>query len=420
MRIHVMAAMGLLLAGGSAEAATCSFDAGTGVLTVNLLGTKAELKANATGILLDGVACGAATQTSTSRIVVNGNGTGDDNLVLRGKFAPGRNDVPETDTPEIEIDLVNGWKERADFLTVFGSVKADDWRVSASGINLNGDLDADLTAPAAGRFVLRPMGGDDVVDASGYTGSSNVRIYGGDGNDSLTGGPNPDWIYGEAGNDRLFGSDGRDFLFDGPGADVVRGNAGNDVVNCDPDFDAGDDFGGGTGKDTVSYISRQPGLTVTLDSLADDGEAGENDYVRPDVEVVDGGSGDDVLVGSSADNTLFGGGSGFDDLYGGGGNDTLLCGISEGCFATGETGNDFLFGSDFDDVLDGGDGDDELHGADGNDSLTGGSGVDLLEGQDGDDVFDNADGFADTVDCGNGIDDPDPDPLDTFTACENI
>jgi hypothetical protein len=27
---------------------------------------------------------------------------------------------------------------------------------------------------------------------------------------------------------------------------------------------------------------------------------------------------------------------------------------------------------------------------------------------------------TDTIDCGDGIDDPEPDPLDTFIGCENI
>ena len=54
-------------------------------------------------------------------------------------------------------------------------------------------------------------GGDDNI-----TGGSEIdRIYGGAGNDWISGGAGNDIIYGEAGDDRIFGGHGKDFLVGG-------------------------------------------------------------------------------------------------------------------------------------------------------------------------------------------------------------
>lgn len=410
---------------GTAGAATCAFDEATGILTVDLTDTAAALAASPAAIRLDGVPCGAATRTSTSRIVVNGYPAGRDNLILRGKFAPGRNDVPETDDPEIEIELV-GWQDRLDRLTIIGSEAADVWRFSAGGINLNGDLDDDLTAPAAGRITLRPDDGDDVVDCSAYIGAAHLRIFGAAGADTLTGGPGPDTLWGQAGNDSLFGGPGNDNLQDGRGADLVQGGPGDDIMstgNVAVFPDGADDYRGGDGFDYVSYNGRQADLVVTIDDLADDGEPGENDNVHLDVEGLMGGLGADVLVGSSADNHIEGRSGdegGFDEIYGGGGDDDLSCVDGNGCLIVGDEGDDWIIGSYRNDELDGGPGDDLIGGQNGDDTLTGGDGVDDLDGGNGNDVIFNADAFADTVDCGFNTDDAEPDPLDTFIGCENI
>ena len=61
-------------------------------------------------------------------------------------------------------------------------------------------------------------------------------------------------------------------------------------------------------------------MNVKLDAVAGDGEAGESDLVKTDIENVLGGSGNDTLTGGSKANVLSGG-SGNDKLTGGAGND---------------------------------------------------------------------------------------------------
>ena len=129
----------------------------------------------------------------------------------------------------------------------------------------------------------------------------NGYIEGEDGNDVLAGGRGWNRIYGGPGNDTLTGGPNIDFLTGGTGADLLSG---------------------GGADDRVSYGDRTAPVSVTIDGVADDGEAGEADNVRPDVEYVGGGSGSDTLTGSAGPNYLYGG-SGRDVLNGLGGADTL-------------------------------------------------------------------------------------------------
>jgi len=415
----------VLMVGGQTARATCSFDSDSGVLTVTQGG--GDLSIGAGGeIELDAQPCGTATTTNTMRIVVNGSPTLRDELSLRGTFAPGLDDGAETGLAEIEIELI-GFTGTTDELLVNGTGAPNTWRFSASDIDLNGDGDADVTAPSGGKITLKALGGNDLVDASAYTGAARLRLHGGNGNDSITGGPGGDIISGNAGDDTLFGGAGNDTIYHGLGADKVRAGSGSDSISTDVNGlptgagDAGDDLRGNAGSDTVRYSSRSVGIVVTLDDLADDGEPGENDNVHFDVENVVAGAGDDVLVGSSVRNVLVGG-TGANELYGGDGDDDLDAGLDQavGSIVLGEGGDDNLAGSDGNDVLDGGDGDDILDAFLGNDTLDGGAGVDWFFGGLGNDVILNADGIAETVDCGPGTDNPEPDALDTFVACENI
>ena len=139
------------------------------------------------------------------------------------------------------------------------------------------------------------------------------------------------------------GGTGDDVLAGGPSYDTLSGGTGADAVS------------GGAASDTVTYEDRVAPVEIRLDGAANDGEAGENDNVRADVEEVTGSRDSDVLTGSDlAHNTL----------RGSGGDDTL----------SGLGGDDWLIGYAGADTLLGGDDDDKLSGADnvaGNDSLDG-------------------------------------------------
>jgi Ca2+-binding RTX toxin-like protein len=173
----------------------------------------------------------------------------------------------------------------------------------------------------------------------------NCDIDGSNGNDNISAGPGNDTLRGGGGNDTLFGSDGRDLLNGGVGADEMLG---------------------GGGIDTVDYNARTADLVIGLGIVADDGEVGERDNVRTDIEIVIGGSGNDRISTSSGRAVQF---------FGRGGNDTLI-------------------------------------GGSGNDILDGGEGNDSLVGQGGNDLLLAADGEIDTISGGSGTDTADADEFD--------
>ncbi|MGB7325794.1 MAG: agmatine deiminase family protein [Rubripirellula sp.] len=101
------------------------------------------------------------------------------------------------------------------------------------------------------------------------------------------------------------------------------------------------------------------------------------------------------------------------------GNDLIEIDQSAGRIAIptvlqGNSGNDVIVGGDGDDFIDGGRGHDELVGGPGNDRIFGRGGDDYLEGGDGDDILDGGRGYNEVVDSPNKPTDPvDPiDPID--------
>ncbi len=140
--------------------------------------------------------------------------------------------------------------------------------------------------------------------------------------------------------------------------------------------------------------------------------------------IVNGGSGGDVIVGSSGGQDVIMGGSGGDMIYagdsgsavvrGGSGNDTIhgannpwfrdvLLGDEGDDRIYGWAGNDIIVGGDGDDMLYGGRGVDIVFGGDGDDEIEGGEDLDLLVGGGGDDTIDGESG-NDLIDGGGGDD----------------
>ncbi|MFT3785777.1 MAG: hypothetical protein QM770_06370 [Tepidisphaeraceae bacterium] len=200
--------------------------------------------------------------------------------------------------------------------------------------------------------------------ASAVTG---INIDSADGNDTITIGATvtkPSTLKGGGGNDVIKGGGGNDLIDPGTGADIVTG---------------------GAGTDTADYSTRTAPVNVSLDGLRNDGQAAERDNIGIDVENVNGGGANDVLIGSAVKNVLLGNG-----------------------------GSDQLFGLAGDDSLDGGAGDDDLSGGDGNDTLTGGTGIDYLAGDAGNDKLVSKDSVAgDILDGGAGTDVGQRDATDT-------
>lgn len=278
-----------------------------------------------------------------------------------------------------------------------------------------------VSCSAASVFRISVALGDanDFVSIGSLT---RALLDGGPGDDTLEGGEGADALLGRDGNDVLKGGVGEDELTPGKGADTVSGGAGTvldlESETLPEEISAGFFVGqcqvvvqGVAGFDTVDYAARTRPLALTLDGVANDGEAGEGDNILPDVEFVKAGSGDDLLVGNDGFNALRAAG-GDDVIRGGGFPDLLLAGPgndridggARGDLVHGAGGNDVVLGSSGRDCLMGADGDDRIVGGDGPDGIIGGRGRDRMLGGAANDVLIACDRTPDVIDGGGGRD----------------
>ncbi|WP_323130607.1 calcium-binding protein [Sinorhizobium medicae] len=160
--------------------------------------------------------------------------------------------------------------------------------------------------------------GVDTVDYSEKTTSVVVTLTGataatvfvnGVAEDTLS---NVENVYGGSGNDTITGDAQNNLFRGGGGNDVLDGGAGNDTA----------DYTDKTQSVVVSLTGATP-ATVFVNGIAED--------TISNFENVYGGSGNDILTGDGRDNILRGeggndilnGGGGDDSLSGGDGNDTV-------------------------------------------------------------------------------------------------
>ncbi|MDB6452988.1 cellulase family glycosylhydrolase [Falsirhodobacter sp. 20TX0035] len=123
--------------------------------------------------------------------------------------------------------------------------------------------------------------GDDTITAD--PGVVNL-LYGGDGQDDLTAGPEGDWLFGQRGDDRVTGGTGADRLFGGPGDDTVTGGAGDDWIEGG---DGRDRLEGGAGNDTIlagegsNVVSGEGNDLILLTKADEDGRPLIIDELQP-------------------------------------------------------------------------------------------------------------------------------------------
>ncbi|MDD1457444.1 hypothetical protein MEN95_21380, partial [Dolichospermum sp. ST_sed7] len=212
-----------------------------------------------------------------------------------------------------------------------------------------------------------------------YGGAGNDSLSGNDGNDKLVGGEGDDilngggWddeLYGEDGNDTLNGGDGSDYLNAGKGINSIIGGAGSDKLDLDYSTNTTaitinySDPNNGTISDgsTIKQVER---INLVTGSGNDNIDISATDssrhwqYQHNDTKVY-ANNGNDTVIG----------GSGGDEIYGGAGNDSL----------SGNDGNDKLVGGRGNDTINGGGWDDEIYGENDNDILDGGLGTDKVDG----------------------------------------
>ncbi|MCY2991112.1 MAG: autotransporter-associated beta strand repeat-containing protein [Planctomycetota bacterium] len=141
----------------------------------------------------------------------------------------------------------------------------------------------------------------------------------------------------------------------------------------------------GAGNDRVAVTS----ATTTTNNCEFHGEAGNDNLSGTggvaNVDLIDGGIGDDAVYGLGGNDMLIGG-AGADLIDGGDGNDTIDGGAGNDTIYTG-AGNDVARGGPDADVLYSQLGNDVLLGEGGNDILYGGTGRSLLIGGDGADYL---------------------------------
>lgn len=276
----------------------------------------------------------------------------------------------------------------------------------------------DLSASSPLGLVVNGQDGNDTITAAGARlGNVTLQVLGGNGNDTLTGSRDRDFMDGEAGNDVLNGGDGDDSLSGGDGLDTIGGGSGNDTI-------AGgignDSLTGGTGNDSITgsfgddFVDGEEGHDTISGGFGNDSLVGSfgDDLVRGDQgdDILLGGTGNDRLSGGDG-NDFLRGHAGHDQIKGGDGNDTIQGDNGDDTVDAGD-GNDQVFTGDGVNIVNGGDGNDFLQGGadsdtllgeDGNDIIIGGAGVDRIHGEDGDDTL-TGNGGTDRFNSGLGAD----------------
>jgi Ca2+-binding RTX toxin-like protein len=163
-------------------------------------------------------------------------------------------------------DVLDG-KLGADNLVGGGGIDTVVYSDRAAGSTVTVGLDSlnDDGAPGEGDFVENDV----------------ENLIGGAENDTFSGSPLANVLDGGAGADTLNGAQGKDVLLGGAGDDELNGDQGDDLLDGGLGADA---MAGGSEVDTVDYSQRTAAVSVTLDDVADDGEATEGDNVSDNVE----------------------------------------------------------------------------------------------------------------------------------------
>jgi Ca2+-binding RTX toxin-like protein len=393
-------ALAIVMAPAASAAVTCSFAGG--VITINVGVDEAvevgqdsssgtiKIAANG-GAFLD---CAPVAPIATTT-AINITGAIGDEFVGIEMWDLDTDDLVSWGTVNWTINLGSDAFDD-DFLYIDGFFVDDgdmDVVYGASGIDLNGDDDLDITLAGVEDNETDGGDGDDTVSGAGSTATGAAfptaitDLDGFLGDDTLTGGASQDTIFGGAGDDTVAG---------GLGDDSLDGGADTGVTT---DCSA-------TGGDWVDYSGSATAVTVNLTA----GNAtGEGLDTISTVENITGSAQADTLTGEGGDNQIAPG-AGDDKVDGSGGIDTVDYSDATSAVtvdfsantATGGSGNDTLtsienaHGSDFDDTfVDQTDQDNVACGGGGNDLFNQGASASSGEG----DILDG-EGGTDTVDYG--------------------
>ncbi|WP_175426673.1 calcium-binding protein [Azospirillum brasilense] len=254
-----------------------------------------------------------------------------------------------------------------------------------------------LSGPMTAGFVTAKVGGvdEDIL--------VNIEdIWGGLGDDALTGDAKDNFLKGGIGADTLSGGDGNDRLQGDPGKDVLNGGFGTDYAVFSDNLSAYEIKTTGT-ETTVSYKSDAGNVDVLSGveflSFADQTIATPKDpsanapFVPDPNPPAKAPPGSNMINGTAGNDPSLTGTGNADGILAGGGNDTV----------DGKGGDDFVSGGDGNDVIQGGTGYDLIRGGQGQDTIHGGPGADIIYADSGNDQV-WGDGGADQLWGGLGAD----------------
>jgi Ca2+-binding RTX toxin-like protein len=316
-------------------------------------------------------AAGGTTSVTTDDVVItdaNGDGTGDAILTFPGGESIRLVGITAAKVSDPMVLHAMGIPLGIRYGVVDGT--AGDDTIHGSYVDAEGD------AIGSGNDMVAAGDGDDDV----FTEGGDDSVSGGDGNDIINGGAGADVLDGGAGNDTVRYSSsteavvvdlstnttsGGDATGDViSGFENVWGGAGDDTLTGD---DAGNSFAGGAGNDSISGGGGNDRFHGGQGADTLDGGTGSNyltyysDTVGVNVDLVTG-----VGLGGEAEGDVI---SNIQHIEGGKGNDTL----------TGDMADNVLYGHGGDDIISGGDGDDGIIGGPGADTLDGGAGSDWVD-----------------------------------------
>jgi Ca2+-binding RTX toxin-like protein len=289
-------------------------------------------------------------------------------------------------------------------LSVLGDSNANSIVVSrdaAGRILVNGGAVAVIggtpTVANTAKIQVFGQGGNDVITLSEVNGAlPAANLFGGTGNDTLTGGSGADQLFGQAGNDTHLGKGGADLLFGGSENDTLTGGDADDQVfgqsgNDRMIWNPGDDTDlneGGTEVDTVEVNGGNGAEQFTTTA---NGTRVRFDRINPAPFAIDIGTSEKLVLNAN----------GGDDSSSATGNLAALIAIT----VDGGAGVDTILGSNGVDILIGGDGNDFVDGQQGNDVAFLGAGDDTFQWDpgDGSDIVEGQAGVDDLAFNGSNI-----------------